>query len=300
MTAPRDAVNAYATPAAFRQALEDRLNEAARSSGRDVTRLRRLVAFERLLARLCAGDHRDSPWVLKGGLALELRLAGACRATRDIDFATVSDAPSGQHVREELMGALTREAEDDYFSFAVAAPHELAADLAGRPGWRFSVEAKIGTRLFASLRVDVVARAEEIDGGVEQLTFPSALSFAGYPPLITVQAVDTNQHAAEKLHALTRAYGDRPNTRVKDLVDLVLLVEPGYIDVQRLAERLLVVFHVRGTHDMPTDLPEPPAAWRDDYAALTRDLDVKARTVEAAMNLIRPLWKACANNDARD
>ncbi len=38
---------------------------------------------------------------------------------------------------------------------------------------------------------------------------------------MTVRAVDLNQHAAEKLHALTRQYGDRPNTRVKDLVDVL-------------------------------------------------------------------------------
>ncbi|MGH3933482.1 MAG: nucleotidyl transferase AbiEii/AbiGii toxin family protein [Pseudonocardiaceae bacterium] len=35
-----------------------------------------------------------------------------------------------------------------------------------------------------------------------------------------MEAVDLLQHFAEKLHALTREYPDRSNTRIKDLADL--------------------------------------------------------------------------------
>ena len=68
----------YANAAAFRAALEARLNDAARQGGRPVGRARKLVAFGRLLARL----ERSTPhhWVLKGGFALELRLPGQARA----------------------------------------------------------------------------------------------------------------------------------------------------------------------------------------------------------------------------
>jgi hypothetical protein len=103
----------------------------------------------------------------------------------------------------------------------------------------------------------VVARAEEIEDGVETLTFPSGLAFARYPSPVTVFAVDLAQHAAEKLQALTRPYGDQVNTRVKDLVDLVVLAESGWIDRERLARRLRTVFTVRASHDMPGHLPVP-------------------------------------------
>jgi Nucleotidyl transferase AbiEii toxin, Type IV TA system len=300
MTTEGDSTFAYATPAAFRMALERRLAEAARATGTDLSRLRRRVAFERLIAHLCADDGDHSSWVLKGGLALELRLANACRATRDVDLATLSDEADGQHVRYSLFETLTANRASDYFTFAVAAPRELAADLAGRPGWRFNVEVRIGGKVFDSIRVDVVARAEEIEGSIESLTFPSVVAFAGYPATITVLAVDVNQHAAEKFHALTREYGDRPSTRVKDLVDLVLLIEHQLLDIPRLADRMRTVFSVRGTHDMPTDLQDPPAAWQDDYRTLTADVGVRALTTDAAMVLIRSTWKACMINGARD
>jgi hypothetical protein len=42
----------YATAAAFRRALEDRLHDVAGKESIDLQRLRRQVAFDRLLARL--------------------------------------------------------------------------------------------------------------------------------------------------------------------------------------------------------------------------------------------------------
>jgi hypothetical protein len=237
MSPEADPVCRYASPSSFRQALEARLNAAAVASGMDPGRLRRQVAFERLLARLVSSQPT---WVLKGGLALELRLGNAGRATKDLDLATLDGETDGNRAWDRLADALAEDPNGDHFIFAVGAPHPLAADMAGRPGWRFPVDARLAGKTFVSVRLDIVARAEEIDGGVEQLTFPSLLAFAGFAPSLTVPAVDLAQHAAEKFHALTRVYGDRPSYRVKDLVDLVLLIELGLIDQSRLAARLVV------------------------------------------------------------
>jgi hypothetical protein len=51
----------YATPAAFRRALEDRLQAIAMKEGVDLQRLRRQVAFDRLLARLFQGGDPKQP-----------------------------------------------------------------------------------------------------------------------------------------------------------------------------------------------------------------------------------------------
>ena len=47
----------YATPAALRRALEDRLRARSQQRGEDLARVRRLVAFDRLLARLFADEE---------------------------------------------------------------------------------------------------------------------------------------------------------------------------------------------------------------------------------------------------
>ena len=74
----------YASAAAFRVALEERLKRLAQEESLDLRRVRRQAAFDRLLCRLFANPN--APWLLKGGYAMELRLKTA-RTTRDIDLA---------------------------------------------------------------------------------------------------------------------------------------------------------------------------------------------------------------------
>lgn len=58
----------YETSASFRRALEERLRQHSQASAMPLARLRKMVAFERFLARLVTAQP-DS-WVLKGRLAL--------------------------------------------------------------------------------------------------------------------------------------------------------------------------------------------------------------------------------------
>src|SRR5467141_2162505 len=80
----------YATPAAFKAALEQRLRDSSKS-GVELARRRQLLVFDRLLARvtLVLGEAA----MLKGGLVLELRLERA-RTTREVDLRR--DAPPEQ------------------------------------------------------------------------------------------------------------------------------------------------------------------------------------------------------------
>jgi hypothetical protein len=71
----KDQPRQYATAAAFRVALETRLNAIATAEKVDLQRLRRQISFDRLLARFFAERH--GPWLLKGGYAMELRLRSA-------------------------------------------------------------------------------------------------------------------------------------------------------------------------------------------------------------------------------
>src|SRR6266849_1154266 len=99
----------YASAGALRRALEDRLRQTANKEQVDLARLRRQVAFDRLLARLFHSD--DAPWALKGGYAMELQLRVA-RTTVDIDLTlpasrnlSSEDVPATATVREMLQQA---------------------------------------------------------------------------------------------------------------------------------------------------------------------------------------------------
>lgn len=278
---------AYESAAALRQSLEARLRNESQERQVDLQRLRRGAAFERLLVRL-QGAARGR-WVLKGGMALELRLGERARATKDLDLVALDESEDHDAIRNALIEALAEDPEGDGFEFRMGRATRLTPDEAGRPGLRFPVEVLLAGRIFAQVRVDVVARAEEVTA-TEKLTRTSVLAFAGKPPF-EVEVVTPVQHFAEKLHALTRDYeGDRPSSRVKDLPDLVLLVEDGLRAGPEVLAAVDRVFEVRATHVVPTDLPDPPRNWEDTYSALAEELDIETKTIGEAMHALREFW----------
>ena len=81
----------YDSGSAFRRALEDRLRTHSLHSGIPLLRLRKMVAFDRFLARLL--QHQPEGWILKGGLALQLRLGTETRTTTTENPPTPQTAP---------------------------------------------------------------------------------------------------------------------------------------------------------------------------------------------------------------
>src|SRR6266540_3571132 len=99
----------YATPGALRAALEARLQSYETTAVVDYERLRRRAVFERLLVRL---QHAmPGQWVLKGGMALEVRLGDRARTTRDLDLALRQATQDGEDVRERLIEAMAEDPE---------------------------------------------------------------------------------------------------------------------------------------------------------------------------------------------
>src|SRR5262245_2891500 len=96
---------AYRSAADFRRALEDRLQDIAKREVTDLQRIRREVAFDRLLARLFHSVQPESPlFALKGGYAMELRISSA-RATKDIDL-TARFFGTSDHANKVLLQKL--------------------------------------------------------------------------------------------------------------------------------------------------------------------------------------------------
>jgi len=179
-------------------------------------------------------------WLLKGGFALDLRLAGRARATKDIDL-------DWRDVDDELLDTLLDAAEHDagdFFVFSIERSGALADRIAG--GQRFRVSASLAGRAFETFPLDVALRAEPMLAA-DTLTTPDLLAFAGLGP-VRVPALPLERQAAEKLHAYTRIYeGERPSSRTKDLVDIVLIAELAALDAAKLWSAIGTTFTMRGT-----------------------------------------------------
>jgi len=288
-------IGPYDTPQAFRAALETRLRNMAQQEGIDLQRLQRRVAFERLLARLFAGD--DPPWLLKGGYALELRFRDRARSTLDLDLSVPDPArlasPSWEYtenqidaqVREQLQIAAECDLGDG-FQFRVR-----LSKRAGLPGGgiRFAVEARLAGRVFARFHLDMGLGDTVLDPP-EWVASSALLDFAG---ILAAQVAlyPLAQQIAEKIHAYTFPWQGRDNTRVKDLVDLVLLAQLEQVEPERIRRALAATFKARGTHPLPAKLPAPPGDWAESYADLAEKLGLDARTLAQAFTCLDAYWR---------
>jgi hypothetical protein len=96
-------------------------------------------------------------------------------------------------------------------------------------------------------------------------------------------------HWAEKLHAYTRPR-ETPNSRVRDLVDLVFILEHETPTTERLHEAVEATFRRRGPHPMPGHVPLLPSAWAKPFAALAAECGLD-QTLASAHQRIDTFWQ---------
>jgi len=274
----------YTSAAAFRRALETRLLALSRDGGESLVRLRKSVAFDRLLARLFA--VAPDRWVLKGGLALDYRLGAKARTTMDIDLA----GPGGEDAATADLLATGELDLGDHFSFAIERTAKLDQLVEGS-AVRYHVRADLAGRLFEEFLLDV---GFDFPTGWEPETLhgPDLLAFADIEP-VEAPSLPLELQIAEKVHAYTRGYGQSgmASTRVKDLVDLALIASTSSVDADRLNRALRETFTQRDRHELPGALPRPPADWRVPYARMAFEVGLAAeldRGYERAARLLDP------------
>lgn len=279
-------IRRYATPLAFKQALEQRIKSVS-ATGADFARRRQLLVFDRFLARVASvvGDAVT----LKGGLALEMRLARA-RTTQDIDLRMTGSADK---VLDRLQAA-GRLDLGDYMVFEVQpdTDHpEIRNEGMQYDGYRYRAVCRLAGAIYSRPFGVDVAFGDPLVGEPDLAGANDLLSFAGITPP-TLRLYPRVSHIAEKLHALTMPR-NRPNTRVRDLPDIALLATTGPMNEAELRLALERTFQFRGTHSLPTSIPEPPAFWDGPYAAMAETDELIWRTLTevtaAVSSFLNPL-----------
>jgi hypothetical protein len=253
----------YATATAFRQALEQRIQREYQEQGLSHVRLRKLIVFDRFLARLMAVAPEG--WVLKGGVALNLRWERHARSTKDLDLGRQGTKEEGA---DHLIAAASLDL-GDFFTFSGERTRKVETMQAGAAA-RYRMIAELAGRRFDDITVDVgfsdpLVLEPDLVPGV------ALLEFAGIERLI-VPTVALEQHIAEKLHAYTRTYGGGGSTRVKDLVDLVLAGQYDTPHAGRLQLALRGIFKGRGARPIPHHLLTPPDDWAVAYRKLAQEV----------------------------
>lgn len=256
----------YSKPAHFRDALKSRLKRRARQRNLLYNRYRQRVLFERFAARVyqAYGDLA----VLKGGLALELRVQQA-RMTKDIDIRLEGNL-------DEQLDKIRHAASkvgDDYLRFEVAEEKELTemvGDQIVYEGRRVDVEARLaGSRFGEPFHIDISV-ADALVVAPETKTGDDVLTFIGIAPLAH-KIYPQEAHVAEKLHAWSLPR-DKPNSRVKDFIDIGLLAANEQFEFDALHQPVEATFTFRDTHPTPQSIPECPPSWETQFEKI-RDRD---------------------------
>ncbi|WP_169979118.1 nucleotidyl transferase AbiEii/AbiGii toxin family protein [Microbispora sp. H10836] len=250
----------YTSPQAFGAAITDRLKKTSGDSPYSTSQRRRQFAYDRLLARLFAGD--EDCWILKGGVALLARLSSA-RHSADVDVVARAGSP------EAGFAALCTTAEadlGDYFTFRFDRPRSL---IQGVAGIRVGVEAWLGPRRFERFGVDLVTGG--IITGHPEVSPPAlSLDIPGLvrPPYRLYPLVDT---VADKVMAMLEVRDGRPSTRFRDLVDLVLIARSRSLQAEALRRAFTSEAHRRELlHGAELHAPDE-AMWAVGYATVVAD-----------------------------
>ena len=277
----------YKNPEDFRKSLEQKLRNISSNLNQDLERIRRKVAFERFLARLFSNNSH--PWLLKGGYAMELRF-NIARATKDIDLMLYDFK---QFIKDEenqnLLIALREDSSvdlKDYFEFFISEPkRELEQPIYG--GARFLVDSLIGGRKFVKFNLDVGLGDISIEP-IENRKSIGWLKELGFPP-IEYKLINVEQQFAEKIHAYTLPRENK-NSRVKDVVDILLLMESDLLDKNLLAKSISKVFIRRKTHNIPDNLEIFPSEWKTSFNNLIKNCEIKI-DFDQAYQLINKYYK---------
>ncbi len=274
----------YANPGSFRAAFKKKVVPE---------RFQKLAMMQRFALRLC----RSIPSaVVKGGVALELRLARA-RTTDDIDVVLSGDPG-------RTLSMLREAAMLDLGDFLV---FDIEEDRSGRvidtpgmhyEGARFIVRATFGGRSTPDARFKLETtydRVERFD------VLPCQLG--GFPQVEAgdLRVYPLSLQLAEKVHAYTdpTIRDDPRHSRYRDLVDIALVTAHFEIEADALVSDIHATFtrrkesaakHGVGLHDVPSSLPPPPPSWSELYDKLVQREPLPWRDLQTVFELGRAFF----------
>jgi hypothetical protein len=268
----------YATPAAFRRALTDRLKALASGSRWPLPQLQRQIAYDRLLERLYLADDQ---WIVKGATALLARDLGV-RATIDVDLYR----PQAAQTAEAQLRAAAQHDIGDWFRFEIGPAQPVTAGTTSR----LPVTTVVGATVWVSFHIDLAGEDLRMTGRPDDV-----------PPLARVLMPGIQQHGyrayplvdhiADKLAAMFERHGAlrAPSTRYKDLVDLVAILTKISVQADAQQQALESEAERRGLI-LPGQFDVPDhQMWDTGYRAeVRRSLLTIARTLDEATGIVRP------------
>lgn len=265
------------------QVIQKWVSDYARERGIAVGRLQRWIWFMVVLAVLDrVRDEEDDPlFLLKGGVAMELRLGLEARATKDVDA-----------IFRESMESMLERLDDELrkgwgeFTFERTEPEEIKAT----GSVRLSVLLAYRGKRWGTVVLEVGPAEGGSADDIESLD-PISIDQFGLEGPERVQCLGLRYQIAQKIHACTASpVGDKAeNPRFRDVMDLILLYDLVADDVWSHVRAACVdTFDTRSVHAWPPEVTIYPS-WPDAFAAMAADEDFEPAKVDEAVDQLRQM-----------
>lgn len=272
-----------------------RLLKLAKAEGSDFNQVLVRYTLERLLYRLSQSPHADH-FLLKGALLFTLWYDMPHRPTRDADLLGfgASDLPSIGQMFQGIAGVAV--ADGIVFDPASVKVQEIRKE-AGYGGARVLITGELA-KARCQAQVDI-GFGDAVTPAPVQAVFPVLLPDFPAPRLRTYPVYTV---IAEKLHAI--ALLGMTNTRLKDYLDLSVMLEREALDAATLATAIAATFTRRGMA-VPTQLPiglsdefasdaSRQALWRAFLNKNALAITALPETVSALRNRLHPALEQAA------
>ena len=227
-----------------------------------------------VLDRVRDADGRPI-FLLKGGVAMELRLELRARATRDYDAAFRARA-------EEVLDHLDAALADEYNSFTVT--REAAEPVKDTDALRVRLRISYKGRSWGSVKLELAPVEGNMGTELDRVN-GAQLDALQVPVPETVACVSVRYQVAQKLHACTEVFGTGPeNDRFRDVID-ILLVEDllrNEVGLARTGEACKDIFAVRAKHAWPPTVTVYDS-WREPFAALAKENGFTPENIDDAV-----------------
>lgn len=222
-----------------------RLLNVAKAEQSDFNGVLVRYALERLLYRLSQSAHADR-FLLKGAMLFTLWYDMPHRPTRDIDLLGfgASDLPSIEQTFRDIVSVVV---EDGIRFDPDSVTAEEIRKEAGYAGARVLISAELAGA-HVKTQVDV-GFGDAVTPGPIRASYPVLLDDF---PALRLQTYPVYTVIAEKLHAITLL--GMTNSRLKDYLDLSVLLEREALDADILATAIAATFSRRAML-VPTELP---------------------------------------------
>lgn len=280
-------------PPATTRALEGWIQAAEREVGIGAGRLSWMVASGIVIAAIQRAKHEDGlpRFLIKGGAYLELRLGIKARATKDIDALFRGNF-------EDFLAVLDETLSKPLNGISFQRTDVETISVPGRriKPRRFDVCLQLRGKTWRRIRVEVAADEAGAGENADTIEAPSLAYFGIDTPSVTAGIVIDYQ-VAQKFHACTDLHSEeRPNDRVRDIVDLHLLKAffPVGSDLSSLRRACHRLFNERACEAEKTGEIEsrtwPPMIipyphWRPDFPTYCKEVAL-AYSLDDAVSML--------------